>query len=520
MKIKSILWIMSTLILFTYSCTKKCEESGSQGLNTELSGELKSIDRPIAVPKGDPYTKAQVDEIVKRTHESNGDFRWEMAEFELTWSAIQYGEQAVAVGYQPHNAGDISESIHTINIHAGAWKEVHDAIIDLVVQGLKDNGRSPLMTNDLIIEDDQTLPIITFKLTDKNVLTTLRNLKNVRYIEPLDYAYGDLSERSTSGCGESSQALNTSDYTITTPNALLPWNFASNNIAESWNSPDGQGITIGIIDAGINSSQTLLGSQFNSGESNVGRTVTTDFTFGNSAFTSCTHGTSMSGLAVGPKNSLGATTGVSFKANLHFIRGCEDVVLNKASERTGVKNALVKMGDRNDVKIVSMSIGSPFYSSVLEDGVNYAHGKGKMLMAAAGTSFSWTSWWGVVYPAALTKCVAVTGVKENGNTCSSCHDGSQVDFTITMERSSNSNRNSLSIGASGTSPKYIGGSSAATAIAAGIAANVWSVNPNLSRDQVYNYLLITSQNYPGTNSYLGYGNLNGGAAVTAAQQAL
>ena len=520
MKTKSFLWVMASVVLLSYSCSKKLEDSSQSALNTELSGELKSIENPIEAPIGEPYSKVEVDELVKKIYERNGDFRWEMSDFKLTWSAVQYGEQVVAVGYKPHNAGDISESIHKINIHSGAWKEVHDAIIDLVVQGLKDSGRSPLMTNDLIVEDDQTLPIITFKLTDKNVLTALRNLKNVRYIEPLDYAYGDLAERSTSGCGASTQALNLSDYTVTTPNALLPWNFTNNNVPGSWNSPDGQGITIGVIDAGLSSAQTLLGSQFNSGESNVGRTVTTDYTFGNSAFTSCTHGTSMSGLAAGPKNSLGATTGVAFKANLHFIRGCEDVVLDKASERTGVKNALVKMGDKIDVKVVSMSIGSPFYSSVLEDGVDYAHGKGKMLMAAAGTSFGWTSWWGVVYPAALSKCVAVTGVKENGSKCSSCHDGSQVDFTITMERNVNSARNSLSLGASGTAPKYIGGSSCATAIAAGIAANVWSVNTNLTRAQVYDYLLTTSQFYPGTNSNLGYGNLNGGAAVTAAQAAL
>ena len=113
---------------------------------------------------------------------------------------------------------------------------------------------------------------------------------------------------------------------------------------------------------------------------------------------------------------------------------------------------------------------TPFSSSVLSDGVNYAYGKGKLLMAAAGTSFSWTSWWGVIYPAAYSNCVAVTGVKENGSKCASCHDGSQVDLTICMERTSNSSRNSLSLSPSGATPSYIGGSSSATATAAGIAA--------------------------------------------------
>ena len=103
------------------------------------------------------------------------------------------------------------------------------------------------------------------------------------------------------------------------------------------------------------------------------------------------------------------------------------------------------MGDLNDIKIISMSIGTPFSSGTLKDGVTYAYNKGKLIFAAAGTSFSWTSWWGVIYPAALSQCQAVTGVKESGSTCSDCHDGSQVDFTIPMQRNASSNRTSLSL---------------------------------------------------------------------------
>jgi subtilisin family serine protease len=509
---------VAVVAMLIYSCTK--QELTSQDTTSEWSGELVNKTTLIDEPDGEPYTKAQVDAIVKETLIRNDDFRWEMVDFKVRWSAIQYGDQSVAIGYKPAQAGDIADIIHKTDVRAGVWKEVHDNIIAFVTDELSKIEGERIGEESLIIEDDPKLPIITFRLTDRTVLTKLMNLENVRYIEPLDYWHGEMEDRSTSGCAASSTTVNVSDYTAVSPTALLPWNFSSVNIPASWSVAQGQGITIGVIDAGISSSQTLLGSNFNNGESNVGRTITTDFTWGNSAFTSCTHGTSMCGLAAGPKNNQNATTGVAFKANIHFIRGCEDVVLDKSSERTGLKNALVKMGDKMDVKVISMSIGSPFYSSVIEDGVNYAWNQGKMMMAAAGTSFSWTSWWGVVYPAALNRCLAITGVKENFNTCSSCHDGSQVDFTVTMERNANSNRNSLSLPASGVAPRYIGGSSAATAIAAGIAANVWSVNPNFSREQVYNYLLTTSQYYPNPNSNKGYGNLNAGAAVIAAQAPL
>lgn len=514
---KPYVFILAIIVLFSAGCQRQHQNQlvdDAQGIN----GKLVQREIAVNVPQGDPFSKTKVDEYVKDMYIANGDFRWEEADFKMLWSAIQYGDQSVAIGYQPAGYIGIENTIHQIKIGEGAWKEVHDALIELISSELAKQGL-PADMRAILVEDDATLPIITLKLTDRHVLTALRNLKNVRYIEPLDYSHADVlsEDRSTSGCSVSTYGLNAADYTTTTPNAILPWNYGLMNIPGGWANAQGQGITIGVIDAGIQSAQSLLGADFNNGDSNVGRSVSTDYTFGSSAYSTCSHGTAMSGLAAGPRNGLGATTGVAYESNLHFIRGCEDVVLDRSVERTGVKNALVKMGNRSDVKVISMSVGNPFYSSVLEDGVNYAWGMGKMMMAAAGTSFSWTSWWGVVYPAALTRCVAVTGVKENFGTCASCHDGSEVDFTVTMERSTNSSRNTLSLNTSGYAAKYIGGSSCATAMSAGIAAMVWSVNPNFSREQVYNYLLTTSQYYPNPNGSRGYGNLNAGAAVNAAQ---
>jgi hypothetical protein len=224
----------------------------------------------------------------------------------------------------------------------------------------------------------------------------------------------------------------------------------------------------------------------------------------------------MSGQAVGGRNNLGAPVGVAYKSNLHFIRAADDVVLDASSEKTATKNAFIQMGNRSDVRIISLSMGNPFASSVLKDGADYAFNLGKLIFAAAGTSFSWTSWYGVIYPAAYSSCIAVTGVKESGSKCSSCHDGSKVLYTICMERNAGSNRNSISLAPSGNTGAYIGGSSCATATAAGIAALVWSARPNLTRTQVQTCLTNTSQFYPTKNSTKGYGNLNAGAAVNYA----
>ena len=477
---------------------------------------LRTIADPQLAPQGEPMTREELDRRVIGMLEARNDFHWEWMDLRTLWSAVQYNDHSLAIGYEPTGFGDIDDIIHTIDIQRPEWRAVHDALIERVLDMLNRDRRDPIILRDILVEDDPVLPILTLRITDKDVITMLRNLRNVRYVEPLDYWPAVAAERSTSGCSSSTEPLNGTDYSVTTPNALVPWNFNNHGIPAAWGNAQGSGITIGVIDAGLSSTQPLLGSDFNNGDSNVGRSVTTGHTWGSGAYTSCTHGNSMSGLAVGPRNNTGSTSGVAYRSSLHFIRGCEDVNLDLSSEKLGVKNALIAMGNMPAVRVISMSIGTAFASPVLKDGVNYAHGQGKLLMAAAGTSFDWTTWWGVIYPAALGKCIAVTGVKENGSTCESCHYGSEVDFTIVMERDASSARNSLAIPVSGTAPTYIGGSSCATAMAAGVAAMVWSINPNKGRGAVLTCLKNTAQVPAGNSGDHGYGNINVDAAVNCA----
>jgi serine protease len=505
-----------TVLLFTVSCRKEDSSRPDCDNQEPVLTEKQNL---AAVPQGDPLTQAQIDKTIAQFMDSKTDFTWEWVDLKTLWSAVYNSDHTLAVGYKPSGMNDVMPVLHEINLKDAKWKAVHDALIELVVNEINKSGEGTVTAQQIIVEDDQVLPIITFRITNRNAITRLYNLENVRYLEPLGYWPADNRYRiqSTSGCSAATEPLNSADYTTIAPGCLLPWNYNNVNIPAAWNIAQGAGIKIGVIDGGISSAQTLLSGMFNNGYSNVARTITTDYTYGTSAFTSCTHGNSMSGLAVGPRNDQNAVTGVAYKSSLHFIRGCEDVVLDQSAEKTGVKNALIRMGNISDVKVISMSIGYPFSSSVLKDGVVYANNLGKMIFAAAGTSYGWTSWWGVIYPAAYAECYAVTGVRENGSKCASCHDGSAVKFTVTMERDVNNNRNSLSIPQSGSVPTYIGGSSAATSTAAGIAALVWSVKPSLTRAQVYTCMKNTAQNYPNISGNHGYGRLNAGAAVTLAQ---
>ncbi len=495
-----------------------CRQEPATGpANPAGSEVLRTRPDPVPVPEGEPLTREQLDRAVLAMLKEKQDFHWAWMDLRTLWSATFYNDHSVSVGYRPAGAGDIDDRVHTINISTKEWREVHDALIDLVLEELNKGSRQPINLADILVEDDPVLPVLTFKLTDKQVIARLYNLENVRYIEPLDYWPATGTDRSLAGCDPSTMPPAPADYTTILPNAKLPWNFNNHGIPAAWTLAQGEGITVGVIDAGISSAQPLIGSDFNNGDSNTGRTVSAMATLGTTPYNSCSHGTSMMGQAVGPRNNTGASTGVAYKSNARFVRASEDVVLDKGKERTAVKNALVELGGDPAVRVISMSIGTPFSYGVLKDGVNYAYGQGKLILAAGGTSISLTSWlWGVIYPAAYSKCVAVTGVKENGDRCTYCHDGSQIDLTICMERNGDDSRNSLSLNPSGNDPGYIGGSSCATATAAGIAALVWSAHPAATRAQVLECLTSTAQYANNPNGSKGYGNINAEAAVNCA----
>jgi subtilisin family serine protease len=60
---------------------------------------------------------------------------------------------------------------------------------------------------------------------------------------------------------------------------------------------------------------------------------------------------------------------------------------------------------------------------------------------------------------------------------------------------------------------YVGGSSVATANAAGIAALIWAKNPGWNRAQILNKMITTSDLYPNRSASFGWGNLDALGAV-------
>jgi serine protease len=458
----------------------------------------------------------QINDEIKETLQQTGKFYWKDASLQMLWSATQHGSNLVTIGY--------GETLNDFEKASGKASGIEDEILKIIKENESDSPEK------VVIYKDPVLNIIDVIIKDQKTLFLLRKNKGIRYIEPGDYKYftfeqenGANKSSGSSGCGYDSESLSGSDYTTITPNAKVPWNFYKHNIPNAWAKSTGAGITVGVIDSGVSPNQSLLGSNFNNGDSS-GRTVQKYGTYVDSFWPwststdgpndQCGHGTSMTATATAPRNNKGLPVGVAYNANLISYRAASNVVLEGYHEQKGVQNAFVGLGNNSSVKIISMSMGHIFSVGRIEDGVRYANNRGKLIFCAGGTSTSFTNFVGVIFPAWMNETVAVTGIKEGSgyNKCSNCHSGSKIEFTVVMERSASGNTAPV-LSYYENQTDYVGGSSVATATTAGIAALVWSKNPTWNKDQVLNKLRQSSSLYPNKSSDYGYGNINAALAV-------
>ena len=460
--------------------------------------------------------------------ERQGTYHWAQADDALLWSAAMRSDSVLAIGYQPAGFADIETRMHQLDLGATDWLAAKEAVLDLVLAGERAIEPGTSRTDLLPLGEPRHTPSLAVRLTNPATIALLRGLPEVRYVEPMGYELPPLNapvERSSSGCGSAvpNYNINPADYSTIAPAVKQSWHHATSGVGSAWGSSTGQGITVAVIDSGTSYDQENLGGAFNSGYSQ-GRTVERASTFYtgywwwrslSSPNDDCGHGTQMAGLAVAPRGADGNSVGIAYGANLLGIKAVEDVVISSSDEKEGVKNALVLAANRSDVKVISMSLGTPFYSGTVADGVYYAYGAGKLMLVAAGTSLSWTSWYPVTFPASMAQCTAVTGVRDNYplNKCNTCHDGSEVEFVMMMQRSGNNDRVAITLSEYSNQPNYVSGSSAATASVAGIAALVYANNPAASRGAVLHVLRQNASNYPNKDSDLGWGVIDAQGAV-------
>lgn len=481
-----------------------------------------------AAERTDVLSPADINQQIYDILETTAVFDWDMVDDHTLYSAAVQSDGVFEIGYQPVGFQNLSEKIHEIDIHSNEWKAVQDKILTLILNGEKELNPKIELTDLLAFGYPKVLPNMAVIISNEKTITTLRNLPEVRFLEAMGYSLPrqTVESRNVFGCNGAgpNYDIDENDYTTIAPDVKQSWHHEASNITQAWEHTSGEGITIAVLDTGLSDDQENLGDQFNSGMSQ-NRTVERLSTHYSGMLwwqeldpphDECGHGTEMSGMAAAPRGEDGNSVGVAYNANLIGIRAVNDVIIDGSNDKDGVKDALIYAADRDDVKVISMSIGSPFSSGTVEDGIHYAYNKDKMICAAAGTSLNiTTNVVNVIFPANMSQTVAVTGVKDKFplERCSTCHDGSQVDFVMPTERVGESDSGPITLSSYSDFPNYSGGSSPSVSSVAGIAALVWAAHPRLSRANIYKLMYENSSNFPNRDSNLGWGIIDAEAAV-------
>ncbi|MFC9286682.1 S8 family serine peptidase [Streptomyces sp. NPDC057052] len=280
-----------------------------------------------------------------------------------------------------------------------------------------------------------------------------------------------------------------------------------------WQVSTGKGIKVAVVDSGVNPNTPSLKGQVLTDEvpKAVGYKATEDY---------LGHGTSMAELiaGTGAGGSLkGLAPGAKIVPYRIALRGLNDEEEKKKSPHPAV--VLRTIAD-SDAKIISMSFGIDVDDPVMKAAIEYAHSKGKLMIASTGNDAEEKNFIG--YPAAYPYVVGVAASDESGKVAKFSEHGNYVDLAAPGLN--------LPTWCDETFRSYCirEGTSQAAAITSASAALIWSAHPDWTANQVLASLIDTAgrdwaKDDPST--YLGYGlvrprkvlensNFNPGAAET------
>ena len=313
-------------------------------------------------------------------------------------------------------------------------------------------------------------------------------------------------------------------YALETPNDAewsKQWALTKINAPQAWDIVHSQAMVIAVVDTGtylqhpdlINVLWTNAGEIPDNGCDDDGNGKVDDV-HGWHFYQNCTtgscgpdenrlvddgngHGTHVTGIAVAETNNAAGVAGVSWGARAMIVK-----VLDESGDGYyyDIAAGIVYAAD-NGAKVINLSLGGQSSSQLLQDAVNYAYGKGALVVAATGNSGG-----AVLYPAACQNVMAVAATDTNDQRASFSNQGPEVDIAAPGD----------SIISTWPLPYlyyYKRGTSMATPHVSAAAALLWSWRPDWSNGQIQERLQsqaddVNSDLYPGHDSYLGWGRLN------------
>ncbi|WP_369193415.1 type VII secretion-associated serine protease mycosin [Streptomyces djakartensis] len=285
------------------------------------------------------------------------------------------------------------------------------------------------------------------------------------------------------------------------------WHLDAMRAQEMWKVSTGRGITVAVIDSGVDDSVADLRGQVLDGRdySELRGDEHTDLEG---------HGTGMAALiaATGARGSLNGSFGLAPGAKILPIRMRYSTEkfgqVDGGAEYSRVLTKAIRYAADSDAQIINISMGRPNSSGrrnvstpELSAAIKYAIDKGKLIFAAVGNTGNTSNLF--EYPAATPGVVGVGASDKEAKALPISQRGPQVDLMAPGS-------DIVNACAGGTQICIGSGTSSASALVSASAALVWSKHPDWTNHQVLRVLLNTAgkpKNGDERTDSVGYGTV-------------
>ncbi|MCK5187035.1 MAG: peptidase S8 [Deltaproteobacteria bacterium] len=295
----------------------------------------------------------------------------------------------------------------------------------------------------------------------------------------------------------------------------LQWNFPLINLPDAWDLSTGSGVTVAVVDSGVNPF----------GFDSFGRFSVNRILPGHNAIWRLPggidfngHGTHVAGTIGQETNNTEGVAGIAYHAKILPVKVMS--FLGFGLDSWIIRG--IRWAADNGADIINLSIGGGGHSKALEDAVDYAYEKGVTLVAASGNDGTDE----VDYPAAFENCIAVGAIRYDKEKTDYSNYGEDLDLVapggdLTVDQNGDDNgdgiyQETFRFLGIGWDYRYFTGTSMASPHVAGVAALIKSLHPEYGPDEIRQVLQDTAEDLgnPGWDERYGYGLVDAYAAVS------
>lgn len=274
------------------------------------------------------------------------------------------------------------------------------------------------------------------------------------------------------------------------------WGITAFNLPKTWESTQGEGVVIAVLDTGVDLDHPDLVNNLLPGMNFVEQ--------GRPPEDKNSHGSHCAGILVAEKNEIGMV-GVAPKAKVMPIK-----VLDKNGSGNMVNVALgIKWAVDHGADIISMSLGCPNPLQQVRKAIQYAESKGVTVFCAAGNAGITKE---IMYPASYPETIGISAIDENFDRASFTCTGPDLDFMapgVSIFSTIPDNWYACMSGSSMAAPFVVGVAALALSYVRKKNLKVKLTCANDYRELLKKYCTpIKNENFGGKKFYQGFGIIN------------